>query len=76
MQPEQSGDHNLRIGKPDVKPTAPSHSFGVGEGNAKGNCRKMQGHLPDGRSNAERSTGVAPDTKNAILPEMPNISPA
>jgi len=48
----------------------------VREGNGKGHYEKMPGHLPGGRSNAARSTGVAASTKNAILPEMPNLSPA
>jgi hypothetical protein len=67
---------NLAVGEPDTEPTAPSHVRGVHEGNEPGNYETMHGHLPDGRSTAERSTGIDPESKNAILPEMPNLSPA
>ena len=66
---------NLRVGKPDVKPDAPSHTPGIGPGNARGNYEKQQGHLPDGRSKAKRSTGVNPDFMEPIDPSMPNLSP-
>ena len=51
------------------------HTPGVFEGNARGNYTKMPGHLPDGRSTAERSTGVDPERRNPIDPSMPNLSP-
>jgi hypothetical protein len=35
----------------------------------------MPGHLPDGRSTAERSTGINPKAHDPILPAMPNLSP-
>jgi hypothetical protein len=66
---------NLRVGKPDVKPDAPSHIPGIGQGNARGNYEKQDGHLPDGRSNAKRSTGVNSDFMEPIDPSMPNLSP-
>lgn len=66
---------NLRVGKPDVSPSKPSHTRGVPEGNTPGNYLKQPGHLPDGRSTAERSTGIAPDSKDPIDPNMPNLSP-
>jgi len=58
-----------------VAPDMPSHVDGVHEGNATGNYEKQPGHLPDGRSTAERSTGINAKTHDAILPEMPNLSP-
>ena len=36
----------------------------------------MDGHKEDGTSTARRSTGINPDSRDAILPEMPNLSPA
>lgn len=66
---------HLRIGRPDVKPDAPSHTRGVREGNEPGSYEKMPGHLPDGGSNAWRSTGIDPKARNPIDPRMPNLSP-
>jgi hypothetical protein len=60
----------------DVKPDAPAHVSGINQGNARGNYEKQSGHLPDGRSTAERSTGVNPGAHNPIDPGMPNLSPA
>jgi hypothetical protein len=65
----------IRAGKPDTKPDAPSHTPGINQGNARGNYEKQQGHLPDGRSTAKRSTGVNPDAMEPIDPSMPNLSP-
>lgn len=67
---------NLRVGKPDVQPDAPAHVKGINQGNAKGNYERQAGHLPDGRSTAERSTGIDAKARNPIDPEMPNLSPA
>jgi hypothetical protein len=65
----------IRVGKPDVKPDKPAHVKGVSTGNATGNYEKQPGHLPDGRSTAERSTGINPSSHDPILPAMPNLSP-
>jgi hypothetical protein len=67
---------DIRIGKPDVDPTAPSHVPGIAQGNSRGNYEKMIGHKPDGRSNAARSTGVCENAREPIDPSMPNLSPA
>jgi hypothetical protein len=67
---------NLKIGKPDVAPDAPSHVDGVIQGNDLGHYEKSPGHLPDGRSTAKRSTGVNVDDHEPIDPRMPNLSPA
>jgi hypothetical protein len=67
---------NLKVGKPDVAPDAPSHVSGIKRGNSTGNYESMAGHLPDGRVTAERSTGVNAKARNPIDPRMPNLPPA
>jgi hypothetical protein len=67
--------HNLRVGKADTTMSKPAHVQGVSEGNAPGNYEKQPGHLADGTSTAERSTGIDPESSNPILPGMPNLSP-
>jgi hypothetical protein len=68
--------HRIRVGKGDAKPDASAHTPGIFQGNAKGNYERQAGHLPDGRSTAERSTGINPDAREPIDPRMPNLSPA
>jgi hypothetical protein len=65
----------IRIGKPDIDTRSLGHTPGVRQGNARGNYESMDGHLPDGRATAERSTGVNPEAENPIDPRMPNIPP-
>jgi hypothetical protein len=65
----------IRVGKPQVKPDAPSHTAGVHEGNKKGNYSKQAGHHDDGTADARRSTGVSPKKHDAILKIMPNLPP-
>jgi hypothetical protein len=68
---------NVRVGKADVKPSAPSHTAGVGQGNAP--SRKQPGIHKSGLTatgTAERSTGINAKKRNPISPEMPNLSPA
>jgi len=67
---------NVRIGSPDTAPDAPAHTPGINQGNSKGNYQKQKGHLADGRSTAERSTGVSAADREPIDPSMPNLSPA
>jgi hypothetical protein len=67
---------DIKLGEPDVEASLPSHTAGVGEGNASGNYEKQEGHLPDGRSTAARSTGINPGAHDPIEPTMPNLSPA
>ncbi|MBX5491015.1 MAG: hypothetical protein IRZ14_07635 [Chloroflexi bacterium] len=66
----------LRVGKPDVTPSTPSHEPGVRQGNAPGSYEQQPGHLPDGRATAERSTGINPKARNPIDPRSPTLSPA
>jgi hypothetical protein len=65
----------IKVGTPDVDVEKPSHTKGVKQGNAPGNYDRQTGHLPDGRSTAERSTGIQAKHRNPILPAMPNLSP-
>jgi hypothetical protein len=66
---------NLTVGKPQVSPDKPSHTRGVKQGNQPGRYEKSPGHLPDGRSTAQRSTGIGARKHGPIDPRMPNISP-
>jgi len=66
---------DIRVGEPDVKPDLMAHTPGVPTGNAPGNYLKQDGHLPDGRSTAARSTGVNAKGMEPIDPAMPNLSP-
>ena len=61
--------------RPEIKTDAPAHVAGIKQGNSKGNYEKQAGHLPDGRSTAERSTGVNVGAREPIDPRMPNLSP-
>lgn len=66
---------NLRVGKPDTDPDAPSHTPGVREGNAMGSYASQVGLHDDGTVDARRSTGVNPGAKNPIDRRMPNLTP-
>lgn len=68
--------NKLRLGKPQVKTSKPSHVSGVREGNAKGHYKAQPGHLEDGTSTARRSTGINAEKRNPIDPSAPNLSPA
>ena len=57
------------------KPDLPAHVKGIKQGNSKGNYESQAGHKPDGRSTAERSTGINPKAREPIDPSMPNLSP-
>ncbi len=66
----------IKTGTPDVSPDLASHTEGIEQGNATGSYASMEGHLPDGRSTAARSTGVNAGAREPIDPSMPNLSPA
>jgi hypothetical protein len=66
----------MRTGKPDVKTDKPTHVPGTKQGNSTGNYERQDGHEPDGRSTARRSTGINPKAAEPIDPRMPNLSPA
>jgi hypothetical protein len=77
---------NIRVGKPDVKMDAPSHTKGIHQGNESGGIEhndpafhdagERGAGRPSARSNARRSTGIDPESKNPIDPNSPNLSPA
>lgn len=58
-----------------VKPDMTSHTTGVKQGNSTGHYEKQPGFLQDGRSTSTRSTGIFPEEKDPIHPDMPNLSP-
>ncbi len=64
----------IKTGKADVKHDTSAHTPGVAQGNS-GRHDKQAGHLSNGRSTSERSTGVNAKHANAIDPGMPNLSP-
>ena len=72
----QKNGGSIRTGKAEADPTALTHVCGVRSGNKRGSYAREPGHRPDGRSTARRSTGINPEARNPILPEMPNLSPA
>lgn len=69
-------DEPIRVGKPDVKPSRPSHIRGVLEGNNPGHYPKPRGVRAEGKVTAEWSTGINPDRMNPIDPDMPNLPPS
>lgn len=77
---------DIRVGKPDVKPDAPSHTKGIRQGNESGGVEKNDPGFydagergagrPSAKSNARRSTGINPESRNPIDSNSPNLSPA
>ena len=65
----------MKLGKRETKTDAPGHVKGVRQGNATGNYESQPGHYPDGRSSAERSTGINAKAREPVDPRMPNLSP-
>ena len=70
---------NIRVGKPEVRPDTPSHIKGVRQGNQLGSLAQEPGIIEVennwAKGTARRSTGVSPEKRNPIHPEMPNLSP-
>jgi hypothetical protein len=71
---------NLMVGKPDVKPSTPSHTPGVRQGNQRTRLRSEPGLRLVGKTMAiatpRRSTGIASKHHAPIDPRMPVILPA
>lgn len=71
---------NVRVGRADVKPTAPSHVPGVFQGNRHQLMQRPKGITRETPTRAEgsarRSTGIRPGAHDPIDPRMPKISPA
>jgi hypothetical protein len=59
--------NGIVVGKPDIKPTAPSHIAGVHQGNRP----TKEGD----QSGARRSTGISADDHGPIDPRMPKLTP-
>jgi hypothetical protein len=69
---------NIRVGPPDVKPTAPSHVAGVFQGNRHHFMQRHKGiEEVDGYAvgSARRSTGINAKAHDVIDPRMPRLSP-
>jgi hypothetical protein len=62
----------IRVGRPDVRVDAASHTKGVESGNTK---KQQRGINEDGTVDARRSTGIRPKHHDPILPTMPNLPP-
>jgi hypothetical protein len=76
---------DIRVGKPDTKVDAPSHTRGVNQGNAPGGIEQDPGieytgergqGKPTARSTARMSTSISAEARNPIDPSMPNMPPA
>lgn len=70
---------NVRIGKPDVDPSLPSHVRGVRQGNDGGGDDLDQGIIlgkNSARGTARRSTGINAAAHEPIDPRMPKLSPS
>jgi hypothetical protein len=71
---------NVRVGKPDTKPNAPSHTKGVREGNEGRGPRREDGHEVGAkgvlRATGRRSTGINAKDREPIDPRSPRLTPA
>jgi hypothetical protein len=79
-EPETRTVANVKVGRPHVKPSAPSHVRGVFEGNHPHLTQRRKGIEEESPTRAagtaRRSTGIRPGEHDAIDPRMPKISPA
>jgi hypothetical protein len=68
--------YNLKVGRPDTTPDAPSHTPGIRQGNSP-LVRDPVFIEVDGtlRATARRSTGISPEARNPITPGAPNLPP-
>jgi hypothetical protein len=75
----------LKVGKPDTKVDAPSHTPGVNAGNDPGGIEQDPGMeytgergagKPTARSTARMATSINAEKRNPIDPSMPNMPPA
>jgi hypothetical protein len=71
---------NIRVGKPDTKPSAPSHTKGVREGNEPRRAQREDGHVVVDpvtlRATGRRSTGINAKDREPIDPRSPKLTPA
>jgi len=79
MRSEEIVISNVRVGPPDVSPTAPSHVPGVFQGNRHHPLQRHKGIEEETETRAEgsarRSTGIRPHEHDVIDPRMPRLSP-
>ena len=70
---------NIVVGRPDVKPSTPSHTMGVREGNMRKSLIREPGIKRAGRMMAQatvrRSTGINAKAHQPIDPRMPILTP-
>jgi hypothetical protein len=69
--------NNLRVGRPDTTPDAPSHVPGIQQGNSP--AKRDPGNNRVGaqiKADARRSTSINPEARNPITPNAPNLPPA
>ncbi|MGF1472516.1 MAG: hypothetical protein ACFB50_12370 [Rubrobacteraceae bacterium] len=76
---------DIKVGRPDVAPDAPTHVEGIKQGNAPGGIEQEPGLERTGetgvgrplvKSTARKSTGINPGARNPIHPDSPNLPPA
>jgi hypothetical protein len=76
---------DIKVGKPDTTPDAPSHTPGIRQGNEPGGIENDPGleetgetgtGRPTARSTARKSTSINPEARNPIDPNSPNLPPA
>ena len=70
--------HGIRVGRAQVRTTAPAHVKGVPSGNGRNGIVREGGFvaMPFGaRGTARRSTGINPQAREPIDPRMPCFSP-
>ena len=77
--PERTTVANVRVGKPETKPDAPSHTRGVRQGNDPPRRKREPGIKMDKTGSlhvdARRSTGIRAKVHGPIDPRMPVLSP-
>lgn len=78
--PQRTVIANVRIGEPQTRPDAPSHTPGVREGNDPPRRRREPGIRVDEEGalhvSARRSTGIRAWVHGPIDPRMPVLPPA
>jgi hypothetical protein len=71
---------NVRVGRPDVEPWAPSHVRGVFQGNKLYLLERAKGLDEErptfAKGSARRSTGIRAKSHEVIDPRMPKLSPS
>ncbi len=70
---------NIKVGDRDVRPSLPTHSPGVREGNKRKAVMREPGIVLLGRllaiATSRRSTGINAKARTPIDPRMPNLTP-